>query len=637
MPSVRVEALLRAAENGSVHDLARLFHEWPQNFGESKRALRIILGHLEVEFSFISQLTDGRRSREDVYRTIALVGACLSAFDGALKHIGDKATPAQCGEMFSILMPHLPTVVAWIALMARASPWIEPEYRASAGPSIAAGRLCSLLTLGIEYVKEDNETLRTIVDLILWTWVQDDGPAPSTGRYKDFQKFRFQALLVCNNKACTRRIMREKLANSDARFHMQLATAFCRWCSDWAIAQRQQYEEDPTKVDCLVFSSTMVIVESLASVSGFSHAMCKAGFPVWAVKTALEFRDCPCSLFQDQFEPSQRGTLAAETTSLFLDIWLTDARHAHYLMPRLLEVGLLQTIVDDLQTLSKGRKTLMKWLDLNDDQPTPLQWIARDVTFHPNLVKSLLSAIDTALDATPEDVRREPIFSKHWNEFVKSIEVHRAALSGYRTKTLNLCDNLEATCQQKDWETIHKHECVEGRQRRIDLELKGGWLGYQTRLFNLCVLETLLAESTSNHSESPTAGKGEGVKKIVFVADLTKVPRQTSYESTEDVPSKEFYGVPAFSNIRSRALLRVYEEDSEDSETILACSLTGMGQFMIATMARYLVRRSGEVEGQAAPLELVLLNGFIRVLDEPRANATANTDGSDLDTSTDED
>jgi hypothetical protein len=152
-------------------------------------------------------------------------------------------------------------------------------------------------------------------------------------------------------------------------------------------------------------------------------------------------------------------------------------------------------------------------------------------------------------------------------------------------------------------------------------------------MFNLRVLETLLIEDLdSARPESPTNKEQKAEAEIaVLLADLTKVPREISYETTDSITSKEFWDVAAFSCARSRAMLQAYREDSDG--TRIACSLTGMGQFMAATMAKFrLVRSPREVGAEGAARgnrKSVLLNGFVRVLDEPRAKTYRESLGSE--------
>ena len=151
-------------------------------------------------------------------------------------------------------------------------------------------------------------------------------------------------------------------------------------------------------------------------------------------------------------------------------------------------------------------------------------------------------------------------------------------------------------------------------------------------MFNLRVLETLLIEdmdSARPKSSTNEEQKAE-VESAVFLADLTKVPREISHETPDSITSKEFWDVAAFSCARSRAMLEAYRGDSDGIR--IACSLTGMGQFMVATMATFrLVRSPSDVgtEGAAGSRGLVLLNGFVRILDEPRAKTYRESLGSD--------
>ena len=157
-------------------------------------------------------------------------------------------------------------------------------------------------------------------------------------------------------------------------------------------------------------------------------------------------------------------------------------------------------------------------------------------------------------------------------------------------------------------------------------------------MFNLRVLETLLAEHMESGLPESPHSEGQRAKEetAIFLADLTKVPREISTETPDTIVSKEFWDVVTFSCARSRAMLQAHHEDSDGIR--IACSLTGMGQFMVATMARFRVVQTlskvgagGEAVGRR---ELVLLNGFVRVLDEPRGKAYRKSLGSDDEDST---
>lgn len=160
----------------------------------------------------------------------------------------------------------------------------------------------------------------------------------------------------------------------------------------------------------------------------------------------------------------------------------------------------------------------------------------------------------------------------------------------------------------------------------VDLKLEGGWLGHQTRMFNMLVLEVLLSQSMSSLANSADpVGVEHEAEKTVLVADLTKAQREISYELAGKIPSKEFYDVPIFACPRSQAMLQRYQDD-DDSNTMVACSATGMGQFIIATMARFLVCRDEEGGSSTTTGKLVLLNGFVRVYDEPRYSSGSTSD-----------
>lgn len=287
--------------------------------------------------------------------------------------------------------------------------------------------------------------MQSIVDFALWAWMEDVDGFVSSRRAEtpdwnsDCYNLRLEAL-----NACPRPLLLETLRRMDRRFHLRLATTFCRRCTEWGAAHKLAYQEDPSKVDCLFFSCMIGLVQYLTAVPAFTRALSKAGFHSLAVRLAMDFRHSPTSIFSQELEPSKRGTLAAEITSHFLGLWLGDAKIAR-LIPEILEAGLLQTIVDDLYSLARGMKTLHKWVDLNEGQPTPLQWIGRDVTFHPDIARSLFAAIDATLATTAEDVWKEPVVAEHWAPFLASLEVHRMALSKYEHETFKLCDNLEVS------------------------------------------------------------------------------------------------------------------------------------------------------------------------------------------------
>jgi hypothetical protein len=348
--------------------------------------------------------------------------------------------------MFLILKPNIDDLLAWFYFFGRASPSILPEHRSSLGASNAAARIATLLRVGSKYLEDDPGCRQSIVDFVLWARMAEDPVRETESPDWDLDDYdqRLGALAACQDSVPMRRTLLERLRDADRRFLKALATTFSGRCLQWAAASRSRYEEDPTTVRSSLFSIMVSVARYFTNAQPFSRALRKSGFPTLAVKLALEFRNCPTTFFQD-LEPNKRGNLAAEITSRFLEIWLLSAKNVLYLMPDILDAGLIDTVFDDLVSLSKGMKPLNCWVDLEVGKPTPLQWIARDVTFHPNIAKSLFSAIEKTRSTNSAAVFDDPVVSDHWNGFLRSIEVHRTALRKYETNSTALCDNLHVS------------------------------------------------------------------------------------------------------------------------------------------------------------------------------------------------
>lgn len=148
-----------------------------------------------------------------------------------------------------------------------------------------------------------------------------------------------------------------------------------------------------------------------------------------------------------------------------------------------------------------------------------------------------------------------------------------------------------------------------------ELEIEHAWISHHVRMFYLNALETLVSDNLGRPLDpSESTVQHEETGKTVLVADIRLTPVQVAFETIDDVlTGTNVFRMTPFSGSRFQALA---DGCRDDSSVQLACSVSMLGQYIVAAMGKYLLPRDEvEVRGDGLQVDrIALLTGYVEVV-----------------------
>ncbi|KAF5340931.1 hypothetical protein D9611_005863 [Ephemerocybe angulata] len=620
----RVEALLNAAEGGSLPHLRRLAREWPTDISSGQRALIILLNIFKVQAGHLARMQAGIFDPE-MHKTKELVLAAFLGSDGIFDFLQNTLSVTtneepQFAPLISIFQPHLPHFLAWLRFFVT-----NPQLGFPANPangSQAATRLAILIRCGVHRT-EDPEILASIVDFSLFIWMamrkMQLERKFTHDEYTRYFSTRYSPLGLCFAQVTTRKTLFEKVNAATTKSLEGLCEHFVQGLSE-SLAPKDAPDLDITAFRSYVADATFLSTEN----SRFLQVVVKSGFPALALKLALEARRAQ----------SNRLNIADIAHILFSPHILL-VKGSHPLMVQIIDAGLLEIVIDDLISPPKeGGKIFDGWKFQKELNPLKALLFA---SYDRRIAKALNAAIESVPARILRIIASNTTTHEIWVAFIRDFEPYQSALKHIPVRTIPLCNSLKhcndsmtesdqgrdapkkcakcqaaiycsTKCQQEDWESLHRHDCTQSRVARIGQQLNGSWISHRTSMFNILHLEYVI-----NSQLGPGAYGDDLVKRRVWAVDRTVHPMSVHSDTVENAAPYKRSGFELLTDARSQAMLR---QVAEDESTILAVCISGLGRCGVATFAIFCAKKSSMSVGIDRPkLNFQLQSGFCKVLD----------------------
>lgn len=608
----RTEALLRAAERGSVGHIERLgqWREWPNDFPGATRALLILFEHLKANVTAIPELETCRQPELLGEPTVVLIEACLDSINGLLGYIRETSKE-NVDKLFAIVRANLEYYFAWLAFFGRNSPCAPGYYT---GYNYGAQRIMLLLDQGIHYA-DDPDTHERVADFCLSLWMIEsasprvDGAVFTVEEYWENVFIKFDGIWRCTAHEPTRnQVVRRVSAFNDATLKV-LASSLYRELVDWPATHMHEYHKNPTTYSCqplirYIQTATMLCNHN----SRFFQIILEMRFATRAFKLAWELRHA------QSLQP-YGGTVAGEIANLLFGPMVLLSKESPRLIPELLEAGLLDILAFELLSQPpEGRACKFdKWYSIGDGL-NPLKTLLH-FCHHPRVSAALRVAMDQLPAETRDALARNVTANGYWKPFSDDFIFYRMAVEILPHRAGRFCDSLEhhtkqpgeqtevakqcswchttmycsRECQAEDWESFHKRECSRDRLQRIERELSGTWVSHRSRLFKLIYLQVAISKC-----QRPEKPPGVHFLCPIIVADATVLPMRM-YEL--DGTDKRFGFDKIETDTRSVAMIR---RCAGDPTKLLAIAVSGFGRRRVNAVALFSVPT------------LQLLSGYVR-------------------------
>ncbi|KAF6753407.1 hypothetical protein DFP72DRAFT_901615 [Ephemerocybe angulata] len=604
----KAEALLNAAERGSIPHLERLQLEWPADTSLAQRAMTILLGNLKAEAHHIPRL-ESQAPDKELQRSLDIALASLAGLNGALGPL-DSGPEMQAKQIVATFHPYLEYYLAWLRFTLVKPHLAMPPQPISPGLQ-AATRLGTLMEVGM-HMTEDPEILERIVDLSLLIFTADSQPVAifTQEQYDTLVAPKLNPLGLClRPNTPTREALYNKLNSWNTRSLKRLFEVFHREFLECSAG----IPKNTPGVNCTTLSSYVFFTLSLSSrLPRFCKIMMKSGFPTLAVKAALDVRLAPARNLP-------RGPMSLEISTVLFNRQILLVDYSRRLVTQVLKAGILEIIVDDLLAPRDKGEVFDEWkFDEYVGHPLGALLCA---SYDRHIANALNTAIMSLSPTTTRNIALNDSARRIWGPFLHDFQLHQAALRQFSDDRIPICDSLlhhavtkagalqgtpkecstcrttvycSIDCQREDWDTLHRYECTRRRVELIDRQLTGTSISHRTRVFNLLHLEAIM-----NRELRHRLGSGRH-KGMVCIFDRTVHPMSVHCDAIEN---PALYKRLQFHDARSRAMLR---QVAEDDSGILAVCVSASGRCGVATVARFTMGPS---------MALQLQGGFCRVSD----------------------
>ncbi|KAF5341114.1 hypothetical protein D9611_005877 [Ephemerocybe angulata] len=603
----RVDALLKAAERGSIPHLKRLEHEWPTDPSLSQRALMILLEHFKAEAPHLRHL----QSRESK-RASPIVLAAFGGLEGAFKSLA-SATETKANQITAAFHPYLQEYFAGLRYIFYIASRSHDTMKLS---STVATRVVFLFGAGLCNT-DVPDILECILDMSLYLFMDDtlwkwrEGKIFTQAQYDDIVAPKFGPLGFCIRHPSTREALFKKLNQATTDSLKRLCDTFIRQSLECSAGWQGTPGMDGKTFSSYVSSAFILCTQ----VPRFFKLLLKYRFPAFALKAALTVPLAPaCNL--------PRGSLALETACAMFNCEILLAGNSRRLIVQLLEAGLIETLLNDLLSprLEGKEEKVFEEFTFQFDTMTPLKALTY-ASYDPRIS----NALHIAIMAIPPQQMNHTAYNI-WKPFVDSCGWHRDALRRLPNDHIPLCDSLQhpstskadglgaskecsgchttvycsTDCQREDWSSLHREECTRSRVELIDHQLKGSSISHRTRLYNILHLEAIMHQAASQWSEK----SDEWARKPVCIVDADIYPVTLGFDTVEEAGTSTRFGANLFECARSRAMLR---QVAEGDSAVLAVCISAFGRCGVFTFARF------GVDGSSMTFHLQ--GGFCRAVD----------------------
>ncbi|KAF6753401.1 hypothetical protein DFP72DRAFT_406088 [Ephemerocybe angulata] len=472
----RVDALLKAAEGGSIPHLGRLEHEWPADPSLSQRALIILLEHFKAETPHLR-----RPQSREFERASKVMLAASAGLEGAFKSLG-HTTEAKANQFTAAFHPYLQEYFAWLrfVILSVHGPGALPDDPMRMA-SFTATRVWVLFSAGL-CKTDDPDILECILDMALflfmdttlWRWQKDK--IFTQAQYDKIVAPKFMPLEFCLDSPSMRDALFKKLNSATTELLKRLSDTFSRQCLECAAG----FPKDIPGLDCKNFWSYVQAAHRLCTnVPRFFKLMLKSRFPALALKAALGVPLAPAFHLP-------RGSLALETACYMFNCEILLVGNTRRLIVQLLEAGLVETLLNDLLSpRGEGKEgKVFEEFTFQFDTMTPLKALTY-ASYDPHIA----NALHIAIMAIPPQQMNHTAYNI-WKPFVDNFGFHRAALRRLPNDHIPLCDSLKhpsitkpdgiegaskecsgchttvycsTKCQREDWSSLHREECTRSR------------------------------------------------------------------------------------------------------------------------------------------------------------------------------
>ncbi|KAF6753437.1 hypothetical protein DFP72DRAFT_1069422 [Ephemerocybe angulata] len=575
----RTEALLRAAERGSIHHIAKLRDEWPDDLPSAKRAMSILLEQMKTNIASIPDL-DRQIELEITEPTVALINACLNSLNGVFKTFG-KATKEEAEGLLAIIRPYLEYYLAWLAFLGRRAPSL-PGYHSR--HNFGAGRIMMLLDRGIHYA-DDPDTHERVADFCLSLWMVEaaspriEGAVFTTKGYWECIFVKFDALWRCTAHEPTRNQIVQRVNAFDHANLKLLLSSLYRELFDWPATHMAGYRRNPAAFDCQNLSRYVQTAAMLCDCNPqFFHVMLEMRFATRAYKLAWDLRHGRSAQFCG-------GSVAGEIANLLFGPMTLLSKESPSLVVELLEAGLLDILAFELlsQPPEGGAQNFDEWLCIGAGL-NPLKTLLHFCQY-PRVSAAVKAAIDRLPKETQEALSSNAIASRHWKPFFNDFIYYQISLEILEHRAGRLCDSLERIGRLSIGESAQEIE-----DRRIDQQLSGTWVSHSSRLFKFIHLQVILAKC-----EWPDLPPGAQIYSPIVIVDATAFPSQNFYMDIAD-PRLDILDDMKADN-RYAAMTR---GSVGDPTKLLTVIMAGFGRRRVTALALLSLPH------------LRLLNGFVR-------------------------
>ncbi|KAF5341113.1 hypothetical protein D9611_005876 [Ephemerocybe angulata] len=476
----KAEALLNAAERGSIPHLERLQLEWPADTSLAQRAMTILLGNLKAEAHHIPRL-ESQAPDKELQRSLDIALASLAGLNGALGPL-DSGPEMQAKQIVATFHPYLEYYLAWLRFTLVKSHLAMPPQPISPGLQ-AATRLGTLMEVGM-HMTEDPEILERIVDLSLLIFTADSQPVAifTQEQYDTLVAPKLNPLGLClRPNTPTREALYNKLSSWNTRSLKRLFEVFHREFLECSAG----IPKNTPGVNCTTLSSYVFFTLSLSSrLPRFCKIMMKSGFPTLAMKAALDVRLAPARNLP-------RGPMSLEISTVLFNRQILLVDYSRRLVTQVLKAGILEIIVDDLLAPRDKGEVFDEWkFDEYVGHPLGALLCA---SYDRHIANALNTAIMSLSPTTTRDIALNDSARRIWGPFLHDFQLHQAALRQLSDDRIPICDSLlhhavtkagalqdtpkecstcrttvycSIDCQREDWDALHRYECT---RRRVEL------------------------------------------------------------------------------------------------------------------------------------------------------------------------
>lgn len=492
---------MRGVERGSLPHILQLSNDdsWPSDPHDAKVAL-------VATFTALDQMPCPHRastsiSDEVVRFTLALVEVLTTGF----RNLHGKAEHAVT-SLSDVLLRHHTVLLRWLTFYIRDPRWTDrPDLEDKWPARFAAESLFNLYAVGSNELALALHSSVEVIELLisLWMWEDEIGKATYFGDHSSedlscpiillffsFSKFEASKDIIVERAS--------SFSRSRARRFIECAI---RRLESWQAAYERLPAPRMASTTGTEVFRILTILAGLLHIPHISKAYARSTIVMDALKIASRHPTLPC--------PGPEGSFPVKVSNL---VWFSDAPWGippdlqHHIVPRLLDTGVLDIILDDMLTRSESADRYPFFV-VDEEQKGMLNPLFSLATMCVH--QRICEATSAALARIPQsrmDFLETGWPAEYWRPFLSVVCFYQRTWSLVPPGRIGLCDSVEmlvhnagqsliifnhddygpplaavdakqcshckmtvycsVECQKKDW-PFHRHECGESRAYRI--------------------------------------------------------------------------------------------------------------------------------------------------------------------------